>query len=91
MSRDPEEIFEDPEELWAEGVPAVDFWEDDLDQLGEAFPMALLLAIGAGVRVAGGWSVRLAWELLDSGVCLPKALKRVFPFIPAMQTHECGE
>lgn len=78
--------MEDPEELCAEGVPA-DFCDDDRDQLGEAFPRALALAVGVRLRDADCCSARLAWELLVSGVCRPMALRRVFPLIPTIQTH----
>lgn len=54
----------------------MDFWEDDLDQLGEA------LGMDAGVRDAGCASAVLLWQLLGSGVCRPRALRSVFPLIP---------
>lgn len=76
--------MEEPEELWAEVVPVVDFWEDDLDQLGEA------LGIDARVRDAGCGSAVLLWQILGSGVCRPRALRSVFPLIPAKQTHAQG-
>lgn len=60
----------------------MDFCEDDLDQLGEAFPRALALAVGAGLRDAVCGSARFPGELLGSGVCLPVAVRRVFPLIP---------
>lgn len=63
----------------------VDFWEDDLDQLGEA------LGIDARVRDAGCGSVALLWQLLGSGVCRPRALRSVFPLIPAKPTDARGQ
>lgn len=60
-------------------MPAVDFWEDDLDQLGEA------LGIDAGVRDASCGSATLLWQLLGSGACRPRAVRSVFPLIPAKQ------
>lgn len=61
-------------------VPVVDFWEDDLDQLGEA------LGMDARVSDAGCGSAVLLWQLLGSGVWRPRALRSVFPLIPAKQT-----
>lgn len=63
----------------------MDFWEDDLDQLGEA------LGMDAGVRDAGCGSATLLGQLLGSGVCRPRALRSVFPLIPAKQTHARGQ
>lgn len=63
----------------------VDFWEDDLDQLGEA------LGIDAGVRDAGCSSAALLWQLLGSGGCRPRALRSIFPLIPAKQMDARGQ
>lgn len=60
----------------------MDFCDDDLDQLGEAFPRTLMLDGGTGLRDADCGSARFVWGHLDSGVCLPMALRRVFPLIP---------
>lgn len=65
-------------------MPVVDFWEEDLDQLGEA------LLIEVEVRGTGCGSAVLLWQLLVSEVCRPRALKSIFPLIPAKQTDIRG-